>query len=406
MASFVSAPDNWRPAGQRLIFTLTTSTTITASFAYIIQVFENGTEIAKYYLRPNDDDKAHFDLSMIRNRVKLDNIASGDTRPIFSYTTKPLTKATTGVKKYEVKVGEWNGTTETLAQATSTIYLLDGAEQPSQGLHPSFAAYYGTANDKKFWLSDREVNGTQIQMEADDTDEGMIGFINTSVVSDVTALKYYVQFPSTFTSVEVDINTTNGSQLPSATPGSNVQGTLTYAALMPVNVEAITGITLSGWTYYSITPIIGGTATVKGRSIKVTKTCKGKYNVQVAFQNSRGGWDYLKFEGRPATQTSIEEKTYTKYLGDYNVATFTYNSHEPQTVPFMKTAQMVYTLNSVMNATEFALMPQLLKSKQVYIRYGSWIPVTLVSNSFNVKATASDLNQVQLQVKLAQQVEI
>jgi hypothetical protein len=93
--------------------------------------------------------------------VQLDNIASGGTTPLFSYTTLPLTKATTGVKKYEVKVGEWSGTTETLAQATSTIYLLDGAEQPSQGLHPSYSDYYGTASTKKFWLMDRALTETE-----------------------------------------------------------------------------------------------------------------------------------------------------------------------------------------------------------------------------------------------------
>jgi hypothetical protein len=405
MASFASAPDNWRPAGQRLIFSLTTSTTITAAFRYIIQVFENGTEIGKYYLAPNDADKAHFDLSLVRNRVQLDNIASGGTTPLFSYTTLPLTKATTGVKKYEVKVGEWSGTTETLAQATSTIYLLDGAEQPSQGLHPSYADYYGTASTKKFWLMDRALTGSTINLYADDTDEGMAAFINTSVVSDVTSLVYTVQYASSTSSVEVEITSGNGGQAPSATPGSNVAGTLLYAALMPVNVEAITGLSLSGWVSYSITPAVYTVAGLKGRAIKVIKRCT-KYNVQVAFQNSRGGWDYLKFEGRPATQTSTEEKTFTRYLGDYDAATFSYIAHTPQTVPFMKSAEVVYTLNSVMDATEFALMAQLVKSKQVFIRYGSWIPVTIQTNSVNIRATASDLNQVSFQVKLAQMVEL
>jgi hypothetical protein len=72
----------------------------------------------------------------------------------------------------------------------------------------------------------------------------------------------------------------------------------------------------------------------------------------------------------------------------------------------MKSAEVVYTLNSVMDATEFALMAQLVKSKQVFIRYGSWIPVTIQTNSVQIRATASDLNQVSFQVKLAQMVEL
>jgi hypothetical protein len=57
MASFDDSPgENWFPAGQHLIYTISTQTTITDDFRYIVQVEENGTEIAKIYLSPNTNN--------------------------------------------------------------------------------------------------------------------------------------------------------------------------------------------------------------------------------------------------------------------------------------------------------------------------------------------------------------
>jgi len=198
------------PAGQPLIYTLQTSLTITDTFAFIVQVFENGTEIGKYYLKPNSNDRAHFDLNrVIQARTRVDEKVYGASTLLFDYSALPYTRSNGNMNKYEVKIGEYTGT-EALAQATKYIYVMDGYEQVTSGLHPSFADYYGTASTKKFWLTDREPVNNVITIEAADDDEGFMAFINKDTVSDVTRLSFLLVPPTgSPTTVTKDLNTTN-----------------------------------------------------------------------------------------------------------------------------------------------------------------------------------------------------
>ncbi len=323
-ASFTSNPsETWMPAGQPLIYTLQTSLTITDTFAFIVQVFENGTEIGKYYLKPNSNDRAHFDLNrVIQARTRVDEKVYGASTLLFDYSALPYTRSNGNMNKYEVKIGEYTGT-EALAQATKYIYVMDGYEQVTSGLHPSFADYYGTASTKKFWLTDREPVNNVITIEAADDDEGFMAFINKDTVSDVTRLSFLLVPPTgSPTTVTKDLNTTNGAQLPSASSPTN--GFLVYAGIMPAQV--LTPIfSATSWKQITITPQ-NASGTQEGNVLSIIRDCTDYKDqaVQVAFANSRGGWDYLKFEGRPGRSITTEEKTYRKALGNYDATTYTF----------------------------------------------------------------------------------
>ena len=72
-AQIDSKPTLIVPANQKLIFTI--SDTGTAPDRYIVQVEEDGNEIAKLYLTPNTNDVVHFDLSEIeKDRVYTDDV--------------------------------------------------------------------------------------------------------------------------------------------------------------------------------------------------------------------------------------------------------------------------------------------------------------------------------------------
>jgi hypothetical protein len=94
-ASFTSNPsETWMPAGQPLIYTLQTSLTITDAFAFIVLVFENGTEIGKYYLKPNSNDRAHFDLNrVIQARTRVDEKVYNASTLLFDYSALPYTRS-------------------------------------------------------------------------------------------------------------------------------------------------------------------------------------------------------------------------------------------------------------------------------------------------------------------------
>ena len=129
-AQIDSKPSKIIPANQPLIFTI--SDTGTAPDRFIAQVFEDSVEIAKLYLTPNTNDKVHFNLADIaRDRVSVDDKIRDESATLLSYDSLPFTTGRNGLKKYEVKVGTYIGTTETLNQDSDTVYLIDGAEQIS-----------------------------------------------------------------------------------------------------------------------------------------------------------------------------------------------------------------------------------------------------------------------------------
>jgi hypothetical protein len=368
-----------------------------------VQVFENGTEIGKYYLKPNSNNRAHFDLNrVIQARTRVDEKVYGASTLLFDYSTLPYTRSNGNMNKYEVKIGEYTGT-EALAQATKFIYVMDGYEQVSSGLHPSFSDYYGTASTKKFWLTDREPVNNVITIEAADDDEGFFAFINNNTVSDVTRLAFQLIPPTgSPTTLTKDLNTTNGAQLPSAT--SPVNGFLVYAGIMPAQV--LTPIfSATSWSQLIITPQ-NGTGQQEGNTLKIVRDCTDYKDqaVQVAFANSRGGWDYLKFEGRPGRSITTEEKTYRKALGNYDAATYTFQSFNPEVEAYQKTAKLQYILNGLFNVADSKLLPFLLRSRKVYAKIdGVWNPVTVTTSQATYKTTADGrVTQLALNVELAQ----
>ena len=182
MAQIEAAPaENWIPAGRKLLFTLSPNETVTNAYRYIVQVEENGTDISKIYLTPNPTDNAFFDLSeVIAGRLEVDSLKYNTTSTIHSFHNKMFTRSNDNMKRYRVKVGFFDGTTETLAEDTSGYYYhFDGYEQLSQGLDPSFSDYYGTASTKKVWLMDREPVNNVIEVNAGIEDNGVAAFINS-----------------------------------------------------------------------------------------------------------------------------------------------------------------------------------------------------------------------------------
>jgi hypothetical protein len=399
----------FKPSGQPLLFTAEYTGTPTAAFRIIFWVYEDGGLIGKYYVSVNADNTATLDLGrVILNRCKVDETGYGaGLGPIHAYTALPFTLTTYNIRKYEVKVGEYTGT-ESAVLDTATAYLFAGYEQTSAGLHPSFADYYGTASTKKFWLTDREATGSYIEMTAADEDEGVIACLISDDVFSGDSIMYAVTNTSNVTTTTtITINATNGAQLPSA---SSTNGFMMYAALMPVNVEAITGVSLTNWKSYTIQPVTAGTLTIRGKAIRVTRNCNGNRNdsVLVAFSNTRGGWDYLRFFNNSSRVIRTEEKTYKRNLIDYNAyIPESWLTYEAESLPYQKTAKQTFTLNGIFDVAEAKLLPVLMRARQVMGKIdGVWVPLNITDNqaSYQVR-TSSKLTQASINVELAQSIQ-
>ena len=416
MASFTYAPDEtWLPAGQPLVYTMASQTSpLPAAFRFIIQVEENGVEIAKLYLTPNPEEYAHFDLSeVVRGRVEVDSKKFGLSSTIHSLNNKFFTKAEKGVKLYTVRVGEWNGSTESLNEDYLNIWLIDGYFQVRDGYLPSFSAYYGTGTTRKFWLTDRIPEDNVIKLYADIDDDGVVAFINTDDTGSlVNTIRIYIYnnagiIQGTFTDYVIDANNGTYQANSNFTQATYVPGSLTYAYCYPSSItalktalEAVSG----GWGFYEVRPTATGVE--KANRLRIYNRCTGYKNevVRIAWANTVGGWDYLKFNGKKQKTLTREEKTYRKILGTYNTDEYNFASNDREIKPYQLEAKEQYQLNGLLTIEELTLFQYCMRSKNVMAKIGgTWLPVTIQTNSMQIEEeTVSKVFVTSFNVELAQ----
>ena len=409
-------------ADQSLIYTLLTGTAspLPAGFRIWVKVYENGTSaadlISTLYLTPNTNKTAFFNLAeVVKGRVSVDDRRYGLTNVIHEPISTGLymTRSNNNVKLYTVSVGEFNGSTEGSQDASATIYLIDGHFQISQGYDPGFANYYGTANTVKYWLTDRPTASNVITIDAAEEDEGVCAFLNRSAVSNVEQLTILLYDEAgafiTGTTTTILINTATGGQLPGAT-SQYYYGYLCYFGILPANIDAASGLLTANptWGHYTITPQQTSFAVQKGNAIRVNKNCRPVKNtpVQLAWANTLGGWDYLRFDGRDLKTVTRQEKTYRKIIGDYDAATFAFTSFDREKTPYQVEATEAYQLNGILTSDEFALFQYCFRSKNIMAKIdGSWIPVILKESSLQVESdVTSKVYIATVNVELAQSI--
>lgn len=412
MAEFLQQPnDPWIPAGQKIILQCGEQGTVDDAYRFVVVVKENAVEIGKFYLTPNPNKSAPFDLGeVVRGRVAVDARKYGLTNVIHSLNTKAFTKSNGNVNKYTVELRYWNGTTESSLEDSVSIWLIDGYEQISAGLDPSFADYYGTASDKKFWLTDREPQSNIIYITAGIEDTGVLTFINTDDTGslvDTILINIYSADGATQDTLSYTINTTNGAVLPTASATTYYYGTVLYGSFFPASLVALTtklNNISGGWLYYEVIPM--GSSLQKGNKYRFTNNCRPVKNtsVQLAWANTRGGWDYLRFDGRKLKTVTREEKTYRKQIGDYSAALFNFGATDREITPYQVEAKEMYQLNGILTSEEYDLFQYCFRSKNIMARIDNgWVPVTLKESSLQVESdTTSKVYIATINVELAQ----
>ena len=416
MAQIEAAPaDKWIPAGRKLLFTLGPNETVTDDYRYIVQVEENGTIISKIYLTPNPATFAFFDLSeVIEGRLEVDSLKYNSTATIHKFNNKMFTRSNDNIKRYRVLVGFFDGTTEELAEDQSSYYYhFDGYEQLSQGLDPSFSDYYGTASTKKVWLTDRIPSNNVIEVSAGIEDNGVAAFINSDDTGSLISrflINTYDTAGSLDDTLTYIVNSTNGGLVPTtAWNDSNNDASLLYAYVYPASFNPITtalNAVTGGWGHYDIIPSTDSVQT--GNILRIRNNCRNTKNepVQLGWANTRGGWDYLRFDGKKQKTVTREEKTYRKIVGDYSGAQFELASSAREIKPYQLEAKETYQLNSLLTIEEVTLMQYCMRSKNVMARIdGTWVPVTIQTNSMQIEEeTVSKVFITSFNVELAQTI--
>tara|TARA_R110000796_G_scaffold72573_2_gene163894 strand:+ start:163 stop:1416 length:1254 start_codon:yes stop_codon:yes gene_type:complete len=411
-AQIDSKPSLIIPANQSLIFGI--SDTGTTPDRFVVWVLEDSVEIAKLYLTPNTNNVSFFNLAeVVRDRVKVDDKIRDESETLLSYSALPFTTGRNGLKKYVVNVGTYTGGVESGTQDTDTVYLLDGVEQVSAGLHPSFADYYPTAVTQKTWLSDRKVSSLgYINTEVSDDDEGCIAFLNDSTIFSGKASNIiYTLYNALGVSLQSDtraIATATGAQLPSAT---DINQKLTYLMAYPKNLETWLPAgdrpsSNSTWDYYEIT-LLTNLYAATSKAYRFTRKCtQDKHkNTQLAWTNSVGGWDSVLFTGRTEHTDTVSSKPFQKQIGNWDASTFTFLPQARESQAYQVTGKSSFVLISVdFSFADIELIKYALRSDNLMMRAGSgdWMPVTIDTTSYNVKERFSGVYSVSLSVTLAQ----
>ena len=130
-------------------------------------------------------------------------------------------------------------------------------------------------------------------------------------------------------------------------------------------------------------------------------------STQVAWFNTRGGYDYLTFTGRSPKVVTTEGKTYRRNVRQYGLSTFRFEDDGREYATYAKTGKEQYTLTTNdFNEVERDLVQYLLRSKVVHIRRGDgdWLPATVLTNSVTIEPAGSQLYNVSLTVEVAEDI--
>ncbi len=423
-AQFIQAPyDNtYAPAGQPLVYTITRSIAMTAGFKFVIIIKEDGVQVAKYYMTPNQNDGAQFDLSQVINgRVNVSTTSGLEPLlPIHASTEFVTPGLEAGSRIYQIDIAEYTGT-EGSVDATKYIVVTDGHFQIADGFAPSYSDYLGTVAGtgyKKTWLSDRIPTGTtnDLQIFAAEEDQGVSAFIYDRVkfAFGVSGSSYIDLEIFEADGTQINFTNKNIQTFSGVNPAaSDYTKKIIYAAVLPATISApqaynFDWATYPTWSYYHVwlKGVAGGTV-ARWRIDRDTRPCHKP--IQLAWTNTVGGWDYLRFDNKSNKNVRVRRKEYIKAVGDYASATaFTFDKHARQTTPFQVDATNEYTLaNLGFNLAETQLLEFAMRSKNVMFRIGTgdWLPGNIKTGSLSIAQNHSTkLFSVSLKLTQAQNI--
>ena len=414
--AFTSEPvDDLNLTNQHLIYAMYDSAEVPDR--YIVQVYEasttsgDGDLIAKVYITPNENDRGVFDLGdLVNNRLLAPTTITFQGTDVFVMTgTSFLQRASSTdmvARKYTVKAGRIKDGTETLNQDSAIKFLMGGAWQLKDGKHPSFADYYtdAIANTAKAWLTDLTNNSQVIERYMADEDEGRLGIVQHSNLGQLSYLN----------KVTVEAFEADGTSIHTETIGTLAATTVHNQSVYwipcgPANVASLFGVDWSDdWDYIEIIPRSSGN-TQLGAKYVVRKDCRPiKHEpVQLAWTNSVGGWDMLRFDARAPKTIQKNEKRFRKDPISWQDSAPTWNTWDRQNTTFHNEGRIRFNLtHEQFNADERALLEYCMRSRLVYYRYGTdaWAPCVVDTNSLVIEPAGSKMFRVSLAIEDANPV--
>jgi len=362
--------------------------------------------VAKFYLTPNTNGVAFFDLSPIAESILEYPLKVGST---VVHKTATVADAMDGLtmQRFVVEVARYDAGVEGSVDDTESIIVTNGTQQIADGLHPSFNDYlWGNAVG---FLTERPVVNNVITHRARRDEEFVVSFIDGDDIGEARTGTYILRatyVPYTGSSYTGPVGTaytgTDVTEMLLQVPIGGPNLVANYASV-PFTLEETDYIDF----YLYRTDVAGQVGNAYRVIFDDTRGCRNTAT-QVAWINTKGGWEYLRFDTRAPKQISVEGKTFRKTIGTYGSATFSFDAAAAQYDTFAKTGKEQYTLQeNFFDANERALLDSLMKSRMVQIRRMDetvWKPATVLTNSLTIQPAGSQFYNVSLQVEIAQDI--
>jgi len=415
--AFTSEPvDDLNVTNQHLIYVMNDA--VETPDRYIVQVYEqnfafggDGTLIAKIYITPNENDRGVFDLGdLVTNRLAPPTRLQYQSTNRFVMTgynkVEKADIADTVARKYTLRVGRIKDGTETLNQDSSFKYLMGGAWQLKDGKHPSLSDYYtdALANTAKAWLTNLPNKSQVITRYMGDEDEGRVGIVATTYLGATTYINKV-----TIELFEADGTSIYTETLTSISSSPYLPASFYWIPCGPGQLQQLFGGNWDDrWGYIEITPLSSTNVQV-GAKYVIRRDCRPiKHQpVQLAWTNTVGGWDGLRFDGRAPKTIQKNEKRFRKDPLTWQEISPSWNTWDRQNTTFHNEGKIRFTLtHDQFTADERALLEYCMRSRLVYYRYGTedWAPCVVDTNSLVIEPSGSKMYRVSLVIEDANPV--
>jgi hypothetical protein len=401
-------PYEYTPIGQRLMIVCSSTNVANTGFRF---VFDFGS--FQVNVQPNASNKGILDLAPIF-REQLQHEAAQHFQTTDTENTSVAFISCT-IKEGWLIDGVFTVSGAGMADIDDVFAFL-AEYQVSDGYKPNPNTRYALDGITKYAMSERTTD-THKWIEA-----SARGLSNDWVYIPTRLADYGVLYAPSYTTLLIDNdfdiavittydNTNTLIDTISIAIGNN-DSVVNIVAAFYQNVAA-TGIDLTGAKYYTIQfgkeiafPVYTPASRVYCFYI-VADDCRFD-NVRLGWTNTCGGVDYFNFTKKSELSYNYDRKQYQKVVGQYNAATFSFNTWDRGTTDrYVKTTKGLQINSDWVSVGEFELLQTLCRSNDVFIINddATLTPVLVDTQNFVIKDERySKLYNVTLNLKYSQPV--
>lgn len=242
-----------------------------------------------------------------------------------------------------------------------------------------------------------------------ESDYGVLGFCNNNS-------EWMISNP--IDKIQITIYASNGTPTTYTETIGGGGEPLANAFVYPANLNASTIVGIvkpmnyPNWRFYTVRALNSSNVAVSALYVFYNAELYGqsdcKHNkVRLAWQNSRGGWDYFNFIKKNEESLNIERTTFRKLRGYDTGGNFDYGAYQAgTTIQAVKATKSLTITSDWISENEFVFLQSLLVSRQVHWLQddGTFYPVVIDNTDYTLaRERNGKLKNLNLKLSMANQ---